>query len=143
MKSSAVPSKALPSCAVALCWCCCAWGAGQAVPAGCASRLCPQADVLFALAGVGSATELGQPRASAGGRARQPPPPQPRAAPRQPGGAEPHAPHTPGRARAGPAAVPEAQGKVQQCCLMAAVLSRNPSRGPLDFSLFTSLLLPS
>lgn len=94
-------------------------------------------EVLFALAGVGRAAELGQPRPGHRRRAQRPPPPRTRAAPRQPGGAEPHAPHAPGRACAGPAAVPEAQGNVSSC-LMSALLSQNspllPSFPPFDAS---------
>lgn len=112
------------------------------------SALCRDAvavpDVLFALAGVGRAAELGQPWAGHRRRAQRPPPPCAGAAPRQPGGAEPHAPHTPGRARAGPAAVPEAQGNVKQCCPMSAILSRNSVCGQGPFSiLFASLLVTS
>lgn len=91
-------------------------------------------DVLFALAGVSRAAELGQPRAGHRGRAQRPPPPCARAAPRQPGGAEPHAPHAPGRARAGPAAVPEAQGNASSC-LMSAILSQNSFCSPVPFSI--------
>lgn len=74
-------------------------------------------DVLFALAGVGRAAELGQPWASHRSRPQRPPPPRAGAASREPGGAEPHAPHPASRARAGPAAVPKAQGNAGHRCL--------------------------
>ena len=75
------------------------------------------ADALFALPGVGCAAELGQPRASHRSRPWRPPPRCAGAAAREPGGAEPRSPHAARRAGAGPAAVPEAQGKARRCCL--------------------------
>lgn len=66
--------------------------------------------VLSVSPGVSRAAELRQPRASPGSSAQRPPPRCPSAATWQPGGAEPRSPGPPGCARAGPAAVPEAQG---------------------------------
>lgn len=74
-------------------------------------------DVLFALPGVGRAAELGQPWASHRSRPQWPPPHRTSAASREPGGAEPHSSHPTSRARAGTAAVPEAQGNAEHCCL--------------------------
>lgn len=72
-------------------------------------------DVIFVSPGVGRAAELGQPRAGHRGGAQRAPPQHTGAAARQPGGAKPHSPDAAGRARAGAAAVPEAQGEAERC----------------------------
>lgn len=82
-----------------------------------AAKLQPPATSSLPLPGVSRAAELGQPRAGHRSRPQRPPPHRPSAASRQPGGAEPHAPHPAGRARAGAAAVPEAQGNAWRCYL--------------------------
>lgn len=91
-------------------------------------------DVLFAFPGVGRAAELGQPWTSHRRCPQRPPPHGTGAASREPGGAEPRSPHAAGRPRAGPAAVPEAQGNAEHRCLKSTDLCLNPGATQEPFS---------